>query len=90
VILGKYHKLPAGPVFGRVAVRPAPETRVLTGINKTFFKGLYQVFYIAEIDVIAVSLAGKQRMEAMMEIIAPNRVKSVTPVLFRIYKLGIV
>src|SRR6202008_2364188 len=83
VILREHDKAVSGDIARRAAVPAPAKPRILAGIGESFAISLRQLSEIAVVSVIAFALVGEHRAQAMMKVVVPLGVKTVTAALTR-------
>src|SRR6266850_4428457 len=72
------------------AARAFPEVEIFSLEYKTLVERAHDLLRLAEILVIALALAGQESVHALVKIIAPQGIETVTAAARRTHQLGIV
>ena len=73
----------SGKAGDRAPMAPAPAGRLLPVVHERVLQRLLQIGHGPEIGVVAVALTGEDRVDRVMEVVAPLRVDAVAAALAR-------
>ena len=83
MILGEDDQPMRGDIPRRISVVPFPKPRVLSRVDKSLLDRFCKVPHFSKVSVISLAFSGEEGVEAVMEVVAPLGLDSVTARLSR-------